>query len=195
VQDLVGQVKGRAVDALNGLPLVGDDPHVWLDPVFMQQIADSVKGALVQGDGKNRSTYEANARRLRSDLAKLDREFTDGLHACDRNIVVTSHAAYLYVTSRYGLEQEAITGATPEAEPSPARLAELTKLVRDAGVTTIFTEPLVTAGAAATLARETGAKTAVLDPIEGPPKNAPTTTYFQLMRRDLATLRSALGCH
>ncbi|MDQ1374760.1 MAG: zinc transport system substrate-binding protein, partial [Actinomycetota bacterium] len=88
----------------------------------------------------------------------------------------------------------AVTGATPESEPSPTRLADLTNLVKDAGVTTIFTEPLVTGGPAATLARETGTKTATLDPIEGPPKAAPHATYVQLMGRNLTTLRAALGC-
>lgn len=194
VSDLVERTDARAVDGLAGLPVVGDDPHVWLDPVLMQRIVVMVQGALAQADPAHRSTYAANARRYQEQLGALDQRLNAGLAACDRNIVVTSHAAYLYLTSRYRLEQEAVTGTSPEAEPSAARLDELTALVRDAGVTTIFTEPLATGGAAAALARETGTKTAVLDPIEGPPKGTPRATYIEGMDRNLAALRAALGC-
>jgi zinc transport system substrate-binding protein len=194
VQDLAGQVKGEKVDALSQVPVVGDDPHVWLDPVLMSRIAVQVQAALTRVDPDRKDIYAANVRRYAQQLTALDAAFRTGLDKCDRNVMVTSHAAYLYLAKRYGLEQEAVTGASPESEPSPARLAELTTLVNDAGVTTIFTEPLVTGGSAAALARETGTKTATLDPLEGPPKTAPDATYIQLMRKNLRTLQVALGC-
>lgn len=194
VADLAERVGGRAVDLLEGLPLVDDDPHVWLDPTLMSRMSVTVQGALARVDPDHRDEYTANAARFRETLAELDRDLETGLVDCERNIVVTSHAAYRYLTSRYGLEQEAVTGSDPEAEPSPARLAELAELIEAGGVTTVFTEPLVTGGPAATLARETGTKTAVLDPVEGPPEDAPESTYAELMRRNLASLRGALGC-
>ncbi|MDQ1375395.1 MAG: zinc transport system substrate-binding protein, partial [Actinomycetota bacterium] len=110
VSDLVSQVTGRTVDALAGLPVVGDDPHVWLDPVLLQRIVGKVQGALAQADPAHSSDYATNARRYRAQLSALDRRFATGLANCDRNIMVTSHAAYLYLSSRYGLEQEAVTG-------------------------------------------------------------------------------------
>lgn len=194
LQDLARTIDGRVVDGLSGLPVVGDDAHVWLDPTLLGRIVIKVQGALAQADPDNRRTYAANARKYRAELTALDREFAAGLADCDRNVVVTSHAAYLYLTSRYRLEQEAVTGATPEAEPSPARLAGLTELIRDSGVTTVFTEPLAGERPAATLARETGVTIAVLDPLEGPPRDAPNATYAELMRKNLAALRTALGC-
>jgi zinc transport system substrate-binding protein len=194
VADLAERAQGEVRDLLAGLPLVDDDPHVWLDPSFMRRMSVTVQGALARVDPDNRPTYTANAARYREGLARVDREFEAGLADCERNVVVTSHAAYRYLTSRYGLEQEAVTGADPEAEPSPARLAELATLIREGGVTTVFTEPLVTGGPADALARETGTRTAVLDPVEGPAKDAPEAGWAGLMRRNLAALRSALGC-
>lgn len=194
LQDLARTIDSRVVDGLSRLPVVGDDVHVWLDPTLLGRIVIKVQGALAQADPENRPTYAANARKYRAELTALDREFATGLAECDRNVVVTSHAAYLYLTSRYQLEQEAVTGASPESEPSPARMAEVTELIRDSGVTTVFTEPLAGDGPAATLARETGVTTAVLDPLEGPPRDAPTATYPELMRKNLAVLRTALGC-
>jgi zinc transport system substrate-binding protein len=191
---LVSEARGRPVDALAGLPVVGDDPHVWLDPVLLQRIVVKVEGALARADPAHRGDYAANSRRYRGELGRLDQRLSRGLAECDRNILVTSHAAFLYLASRYRLEQEAIGGASPASAPTPARLSELTTLVKDAGVTTIFTEPLVTGGPAAALAQETAAKTAVLDPIEGHTAAAPPSTYIQSMNRNLATLRAALGC-
>ena len=66
-----------------------------------------------------------------------------------------------------GSTQEAISGLAPDAEPSAQRLAELKDLVQQRGVTTIFTEDLVSPKVAQTLADEAGVQTAVLHTLEG----------------------------
>ena len=62
--------------------------------------------------------------------------------------------------------------------------------------TTVFFERLVSPRLAETVAREVGARTAVLDPIEGltPPEQAHGENYLTLMRENLAALRKALRC-
>jgi zinc transport system substrate-binding protein len=110
--------------------------------------------------------------------------------------VVTSHAAFHYLTERYGLSQLPITGVEPESEPDPDRLTELTQLIEDHGVTTVFYETLVPADLADTLAREAGVETAVLNPIEGltDEQEDAGATYLSVMRENLAALQTALGC-
>ena len=98
------------------------------------------------------------------------------------------------LAARYGLRQEGITGLSPDAEPDPQRLAELADLVKRDDVTTIFTEDLVSPELSQTLARETGATTAVLSPLEVLTGDAPGADYFTVMRDNLAKLRVALGC-
>ena len=90
----------------------------------------------------------------------------------------------------------AITGLTPEAEPAPQQLANVVRLVRRSHATTVFFERLVSPRLADTVAREVGAKTAVLDPIEGltPDEQKQGDTYLTLMRQNLAALRRALAC-
>jgi zinc transport system substrate-binding protein len=111
-------------------------------------------------------------------------------------VIVTTHAAFGYLAARYGLTQVPMTGLSPEGEPDPAHLAQIEDLIRRADVTTVFTEPLVPPDVADTIARETGAKVAVLDPIESltPSEQQNGDDYFTVMRRNLATLRTALGC-
>ena len=169
---------------------------MWLDPTLMRQMTTRVLQVLTEVDPDGAADYTAGARRFRAQLSDLDTRFRRGLADCDRNVVVVSHASFLYLVSRYDLEQEAIAGASPEAEPSPARMADLVTLVEDAGVTTIFTEPLAPDGPAETLARETGTQTADLDPIEGLTSDSgeDAKTYVDVMEANLAVLRPAMGC-
>jgi zinc transport system substrate-binding protein len=162
----------------------------------MQRIVDRTAGALGDADPPHRNRYLGNAAAYDDRLAALDREFREGLAACRSDVLVTNHAAFGYLADRYGLLQEPITGLSPEAEPDPARLAEIEDLVRREHVTTIFTETLVSPRVADTIARETGVTTAVLDPLEGltPDERATGDDYVSIMERNLRTLRTGLGC-
>ena len=133
---------------------------------------------------------------LVADLDKLDREYRQGLSDCKRHEIVTSHAAFGYLAARYGLEQVSITGLSPEAEPTPQQLEHVIQIVRQTHATTVFFETLLSPRLADTVAREVGARTAVLDPIEGltSAEQKRGDIYLTLMRRNLATLRKALAC-
>jgi zinc transport system substrate-binding protein len=171
-----------------GLGLHPDgDPHVWLDPLRYSKIVGRIGQALHRPDP---------AAILQARLRDLDGEYSTGLAHCERREVVTSHEAFGYLAERYGLEQVAITGLSPEVEPEPAKLQHVVDLVRERGVTTIYFETLVSPRIAETVARETGAKTAVLNPIEGLTKQeiSQGADYFSLMRKNLRTLREGLGC-
>lgn len=163
------------------------DPHVWLDPTNVSQMGRNIATALADrglGVGWDPAGLEAS-------MAALDQELKDGLANCSIKPMVVSHAAFGYLADAYGFEQHAISGLSPEAEPSPAKLAEISKLVRDEGVTTIYFEALVSPDAAETIARETGTTTALLDPIEG---STDGKSYDALMRENLATLFKGQEC-
>ena len=171
-----------------GLDLLpSGDPHVWLDPIRYAKIVERIGEAL---------GAQSAAERLVTRLEALDAEYRQGLANCERHEIVTSHEAFAYLAQRYGLEQIPITGLSPEAEPQPADLAHVVDLVEERGVTTIYYETLVSPRIAETVARETGAKTAVLDPIEGltPDEAASGEDYFTRMRANLRALEEGLGC-
>jgi zinc transport system substrate-binding protein len=173
----------------------GKDPHVWLDPAILATIADRLAERLGSVDKDHAATYRDNATKLKSDLTALGEEFSAGLKTCARRDIVTSHASFGYLAARYDLTQVPISGLSPEAEPTPQRVAEVAALARSKGVTTIFFETLVSPKIARTLATEVGAKAEVLDPIEGlSPDAAPGTDYLSVMRQNLGRLREALGC-
>jgi zinc transport system substrate-binding protein len=163
------------------------DPHVWLDPSRLARIAIGVGAAL----HRRRAAQE-----VAGDLRTLDREYRQGLTDCRRREIVTSHAAFGYLADRYGLRQVALTGLSPEVEPGPRDVERLVGEVRRTGATTVFSETLVSSRLADTIAREAGAATAVLDPIEGLTEAEVDAgeDYVSRMRSNLATLRKALGC-
>lgn len=169
------------------------DPHFWQDPLLMADLADAVADGLAEVDADGAATYRANADELRAELEDLDAEFTEGLARCERDTVVVSHEAFGYL-ERYGLHFEGIAGLSPDAEPTPAGLAELEELIASEGITTVFSERLASPAMAESLASDTGVETAVLDPIEGPGDGEEASDYVALMQANLAALRQANGC-
>jgi zinc transport system substrate-binding protein len=163
------------------------DPHVWLDPMRYAALARRIADAIGQPKA---------ADDLVEDLEKLDGEFREGLEACERHTIVTSHAAFRYLAAAYGLEQIALTGVSPEAEPSAKAIEALVEEVEEEGATTVFFETLVSPDLAETVAREAGATTEVLNPLEGLTEEEldAGADYFSVMRENLEALRAALGC-
>jgi len=172
------------------------DPHFWLDPTLMADAVDQIEAALVEIAPQHEDAFAANAEAYRSQLADLDEEFSAALAECEQRVIVTSHAAFHYLAQRYDLEQLPIAGLSPEAEPGPQRIAELADLILAEGVTTVFYETLVAPDVAETLARETGAETAVLNPLEGLTAEDVEAgrDYTDVMRDNLAALTEALDC-
>ncbi|WP_431929746.1 metal ABC transporter substrate-binding protein [Nonomuraea jabiensis] len=168
---------------------VSYDPHLWLDPARLATVATKLGERLAAADPAHAQAYKDRAAKTASALGTLDQEFAKGLSTCRTRSLVTAHEAFGYLADRYKLKQVGIT-LDPETEPSPARISEVAKLAKAEGVTTIFTESLVSPKVAEVLANEVGAKTAVLDPLE----SRPSGDYLSAMRDNLKTLQTALGC-
>ncbi|MDO9379732.1 MAG: metal ABC transporter substrate-binding protein [Nocardioidaceae bacterium] len=172
----------------------GTDPHVWLDPANMARITDAVVERLGDVDPDQADTFEQNGEAFKAELTTLDTSFREGLATCETRDVVTSHAAFGYLAEAYDLVQVPIAGIEPGNEPTAAQLADITRLVREDGITTIFTEELASPAVAETVARETGATTATLSPIEGLTDDTADQTYLTLMQQNLAALQKANRC-
>jgi zinc transport system substrate-binding protein len=169
------------------------DPHFWQDPLKLSAVAGALAKVLDRIDPAQATSYDARVAALQRRLATLDRDYRAGLAHCLRHTVVTSHDAFGYL-SRYGVQVAAITGLAPGAEPTPADLAHLQQLIRDDGITTVFSETLASPAAADALAHDMGVHSEVLDPVEGLSDATAGQTYLTLMRRNLAALEEANGC-
>ena len=168
------------------------DPHVWLNPLNMATIGAEI-AARLSSNSSIAATAEKGASDLRASMEALNAEWAAGTAACTIRDLVVSHEAFGYLAAAYGFTQMGIAGLSPEAEPSPARLAEVAKFVKDNGITTIYYETLVDPKVAQTVAAETGAATAVLDPLEGLPEGY-VGDYVTVMKDNLAQVRTGQGC-
>jgi zinc transport system substrate-binding protein len=200
VEDATDQRDGPTVVLLDRRAIgrgARSDPHVWLDPARMIAVVDAVRRALVDASPTNRAAFQRRAAATMKELEELDERYRDGLADCRRDTIVTSHEAFGWLARAYGLRQLGVAGLAPDAEPDARRLGELADVVRERGVTTVFTETLVSPRIAETLAREAGGvDTEVLNPLEGLSRaeRRAGADYVTVMDDNLAKLRAALDC-
>lgn len=212
IEELVGRAPGEALDVLEGMDLRGAgsddheehdgpedggvDPHVWLDPLRMMEITERVEALFARLDPDGAEGYRERAEAYRAEIRALHGEYSAALDGCERRLVLVSHAAFGYLADRYDLEQEAVSGLSPEGEPDPKRLGELADLAREHGATTVFTETLASPRTAETLAREADLEVATLDPLESLSAEdlEEGDDYLSVMRGNLEALSGALGC-
>lgn len=176
--------------------LIVSDPHIWLDPKKYMEEVNAFEQALATIDPAHTEYYHSRAQRYNGELASMDQEYQSGLQNCKSREFVTNHAAFGYLAKSYDLTMVAISGFSPDAEPSPKILAELSDLLHENNVKYILVETLVSPKIAETLAQEVGAQTLVINPLEGLTVDelAQGENYISVMQQNLKNLQTALDC-
>lgn len=171
------------------------DPHVWLSPVNAKKEMETIKNALVKADPSNKETFETNYSKYAAKADELDNQFRQMTNNLKNKDLIVAHQAFGYLCKEYSLNQVAIEGLSPDSEPDAARMAEIIQFAKERKITTIFFEELVSPKVAETIAKAIGAKTAVLDPIEGlsDENKAKGMEYFTIMEKNLEAIRMANG--
>ncbi len=170
------------------------DPHIWLDPKNAKKEAETIKNALVMADSANEAYYNENYKVFADRIDKLDIDFKNAVSETKNKTIVVAHEAYGYLCGAYGLEQLGIEGLSAESEPSPAKMAEISKFVKNNGIKFIFFEELLTPKAASVISEETGAELLVLNPFEGitEQEEKDNEDYFSVMYKNLDNIKKAL---
>ena len=192
--------EGMTLDRVPGLEDVeaGDgvdektlyDPHTWLDPEKAGEEAQIIADKLSKIDGKNKETYQKNAKELAGKAKELTKKYQPIFKAAKQKTFVTQHTAFSYLAKRFGLTQLGIAGISPEQEPSPRQLTEIEEFVKTYKVKTIFVESNASSKVAKTLVKSTGVKLKQLNPLEADPQN--NHTYLENLEANLATLAKEL---
>ncbi len=184
----LGPMLGMRPDAI--------DPHYWLDPLLAREQVQAISDALSGAAPSLATEFRRNADAAVTDLDALHDEYATGLTDCRLNTFVTAHSAFGHLASRYGLDQVSVSGLSPEAEPSPSKLAELTRDIKSTGVKYVMTETASTRGLPHAIADEIGAEILKLHPLESltPDEADNGVTYLDIMAENLTALRTALEC-
>jgi zinc transport system substrate-binding protein len=173
------------------------DPHIWLNFEYDCVIVDKIKSLLSKIDPENSSTFEKNASKYKNILKNLDLRYQKDLSSCrSRYIFLGGHAAFGYLAQKYGLKQIALYGVSPDARPSPKKLAEVLEMAKKYKTETIFFEVYVSKELADVLAREIGARTLVLNPGANITKEQMRSgiTFIKIMEDNLENLKNGLSC-
>lgn len=170
------------------------DPHVWLNPMLAKKQMEVIKDALVTADPSNKDYYGKNYADNAKKIDELDKEYKETVSKFKKKEIVVAHQAFGYICDAYGLKQVAIEGLTADSEPSPAKMAEIVKFAKENNVKYIFFEELVSPKVAEAIAKEVGAKTEALNPLEGLEEDdiKAGKEYFSVMKDNLEALKNAL---
>ncbi|EHL18747.1 metal ABC transporter substrate-binding protein [Peptoanaerobacter stomatis] len=170
------------------------DPHVWISIKNAKKEMENIKDALVQADEKNKAYYEENYKKYSEEFDKLDMQFEETLKPYAGKSIVVAHEAFAYLCRDYGINQLGIEGVYEDSEPDPARMKEIIEFVKENNVKTIFFETLATPEVSETIAKETGANTDVLNPIEGLTQEEldANKDYLSIMQDNLKAIENAL---
>jgi zinc transport system substrate-binding protein len=173
-----------------------NDPHIWLDPFLARKEVEIIRDVFIKADPLHEETYRENSDVYIKKLNVLNEKYKSGLKSCAKRDIIVTHDAFNYLTRRYNLKAHPITGISPEEEPSPRKMVELSKLVLKKNIKYIFFERLVSPKLAETIAHEVGAKTLILNPLGGLTKEdiREGKTYISVMEENLHNLHLALEC-
>ena len=216
VPDIMRGLAGRKIETLEaarGLDLIREpedsghshgsekdgayDPHIWLDLELAGCIVDLIRDKLAAIDPEGASMYRRNAETYRERLKVLDLKLKTELGTCPRKtFIVAGHAAFGYLARRYGLEQVALYGLSPDSQPTPGRLIDIVGLAREKGIKVIFFETAASPDVAKALSRELGATTLVLNPGHNLTRADITrgVGFLDIMEENLRNLKDGLGC-
>jgi zinc transport system substrate-binding protein len=178
-------------------PNAAVDPHIWMDFDNAKTMVENIAQALTMKDPADKSFYDNNAQAYERKLASTDAAFKSGLAHCrSKEIVYGGHYALGYLARRYGLDYVAAQGLSPDSEPTVNDLTRLTDQIKKNRIKYVFYEELFSPKIAETLANETGAKLLPLNAghnitREQMQKNV---SFLDILREDLANLKTGLGC-
>ncbi|UDM79469.1 metal ABC transporter substrate-binding protein [Vagococcus fluvialis] len=170
------------------------DPHVWLDPLLVKKEVRTISDALIEIDSKNKDYYEKNTTEYLSKLDKLNDDYVAAFEEAKSRKFVTQHTAFSYLANQYGLEQVAISGLSPDQEPTPKELKGIQDLVKKENINVIYTESSASEKIAKTIADATGAELAVLNPMESVSKKDRENgaDYLSIMAENLEALKLSI---
>lgn len=171
------------------------DPHVWLDPLYSKELAESIKDALVEQMPEKKEHFEKNYSELAQDLDNLHNDFEQTVQNAVHKEFIVSHAAYGYWEERYGLDQISVSGLNSSSEPTQKELQKIIAEAKEHDLKYVFFEQNVSSKLTEILQKEIGAEPLMLHNLSVLTEENITEnqTYFTLMEDNLASLKKALN--
>ncbi len=170
------------------------DPHYWLDIENMIRMTAALAEKLSEDFPEHKSMFERNSKTYIKTLRELKEEYAQRLKSCKRREIVVNHNAFGYLGHEHGFASHSVTGLSPDEQASAKRMKEITDLVRDEGIKTVFFESFVSPKVATAISKETGAQAQSLQPLANVNEKEAAKGYIALMQENLEKLAAAMEC-
>lgn len=169
------------------------DPHIWLDPLRMIEMAEMITTHLIELEPDSEKTFQHNLATLKEKLLELDEAFIDTLQHKGMKKMIVSHAAYGYWEERYGLEQIPISGLTSTDEPSQKELANIVRLAKEEQLQYVIFDQTGSNRLAEIIRENIGAEQLIIHNLEVLTEEDINNgeDYFSIMQKNLQTLDKA----
>lgn len=172
------------------------DPHYWLDIQNMISATKLISIELIKLSPENAEIYKSNSQKYIMKLESIDAKYKKILSSCKKETIIVNHNAFSYLSNNYGFHVEALSGLSPEAQPSAKSMVRLIEHVKEHDVKTVFFESFVSDKAMKSIAHEAKVDVDVLQPLgnitaEEAKKNL---TYEDIMLENLEKISKALAC-
>ena len=154
------------------------DVHIWLDPNNAKVIVKEVANQLATLDSKNSDFYKDNAKKTLNKLDNLINKIDKSINK--KASFVTFHDAYQYFEKRFGVEALGALTINTDIQPGAKQIEEIQHLVEDNNIKCIFSEPQFNPKLINMIAKSSGAKTGILDPL-GSSYKPGDDLYFNLI--------------
>jgi zinc transport system substrate-binding protein len=173
------------------------DPHIWLDPNNAKIMVSTLLETLIEIDPENEAVFKKNAEAYLAELTALDLAFRDLFAKSEtQTIYYGGHFVFGYFAKTYGLTTVSpYDGFSPDAEPTPKRIADLIDAMDQAKFKVIYYEELVDPKIARLVSEETGAEMVLLHGAHNLSKEELESGvgYLELMQQNIDKLKLGMG--
>jgi zinc/manganese transport system substrate-binding protein len=172
------------------------DPHAWQAVADAKIYVANIRDGLAAVDPAGKAAYDANAHAYLARLDDLDQEVRAAIAGipADRRKIITTHDAFGYFGTAYGVSFIAPEGLSTESEPSAKDVAKIIRQIKKQKIPAVFLENVSDPRLIEQIARETGAAIGgklYSDALSDP--GGPAATYIDMMRHNARELAKALG--
>ena len=159
--DLIAQVKEQHGDHFH---LSGVDPHIWLSPVLVKEMAKRILDEISKLNPEQRVKYKTNYLEFVKEIDQLNIEISNKLKPFEGRKIIVFHPSLSYFAREYGLLQYSLESGGKE--PTPQRMKELIDLANNENIKVMYIQGELDRDHARVFAEEVGGEIIQVRPLD-----------------------------
>jgi len=164
------------IDTSNGLDLMENEnshshhyhgwiePHIWMSPENVKNIALNIYQAIIKIDKKNISYYKSNYNEFISEIEALNKSITSMFEKINTKRFIIYHPALTYYAADFGLEQISIE--IEGKNPSANYIKQIIDIAKKEQIKAVLVQKQFDITKAETIAKEIEGQVIPIDPLD-----------------------------